>query len=49
MSKIKALAAIATFSTLALLPLHAAAKGSAEAGATKAAVCTACHASMATA
>lgn len=43
MSKIKALAAIATFSTLALLPLHAAAKGSAEAGATKAAVCMACH------
>jgi cytochrome c553 len=43
MSKIKALAAIATFSTLALLPLQAAAKGSAEAGATKAAVCVACH------
>jgi len=43
MSKIKALAAIATFSALALLPLQAAAKGSAEAGATKAAVCVACH------
>jgi cytochrome c553 len=43
MSKIKALAAVATLSTLVFLPLQAVAKGSAEAGATKAAVCTACH------
>jgi cytochrome c553 len=43
MSKIKALAATLTLSTLALLPLTAVAKGSAEAGATKAATCMACH------
>jgi cytochrome c553 len=40
MSKIKALASMAT---LAFLPLGAAAKGNAEAGATKAATCIACH------
>lgn len=43
MSKIKALAAAVTLSTLVFLPLPAVAKGSAEAGATKAATCMACH------
>ncbi len=43
MSKIKALAAFAALSTLVFTPLQSAAAGSAEAGATKAASCVACH------
>jgi cytochrome c553 len=43
MSKIKALAALASMATLVFLPLGAVAKGNAEAGATKAATCIACH------
>lgn len=43
MSKIKALAAAVTLSTLVALPLPAVAKGSAEAGANKTATCIACH------